>query len=111
MGVAGGASDGQKTFSMQDKDTFKILSGQEILKATQRYLGVGLSVIPCHRKTKKPTISWKHHQENPIIDATAFEWPGIAIICGKVFVYPCYIETRGEGMGILPILLTELAVV
>ncbi len=49
-------------------------------------LSAGLSVIPANPKTKKPTISWKQYQTSPMPPDKAenLDWPGQAIIAGKV---------------------------
>lgn len=73
---------GQETRQFQYSP--KTSNGQETLEAAKRYLGAGLSIIPCDPESKKPTIGWKPYQESLITDASQFQWPGIAVICGKV---------------------------
>ena len=58
----------------------------------------GVNTIPAHNLTKKPKVTWKQYQNEPIPEELFKEWKnngmfeeGIAIICGKVF--------RGEHKG------------
>lgn len=84
--ATGMATDGQKQINLiKLKNTSKNSHGQELIEMAQKFLGDGLSVIPCNPETKRPTLeAWKPYQTNLISSVDLFQWPGIALICGEV---------------------------
>ncbi|MDQ7082689.1 MAG: bifunctional DNA primase/polymerase [Aquificota bacterium] len=72
---------------MRDKDTIKVTSLTELIKA---YYSLGFTVLPARTRSKAPAVPWKKYtKERPSLEQTLqlFEGrikPNIAIVCGKV---------------------------
>lgn len=59
-----------------------------IAEAATRYLGAGLSVIPCRRSDKRPLVAWREYQAEAMVPARVPEVfanaDAVGIVCGAV---------------------------
>lgn len=90
---ADGPKPGQEQNAEQNKDLSALYGSmggnarEKPIDAALDCLRAGLSVIPAGPKSKKQTLSsWKPYQQAPMGQeaAAGLDWPGIAIITGKV---------------------------